>query len=460
MNMTRLLRAHRTLRLAKPSRRLLSAACLVGLFCFAPPAAAQDVFFTDFAPLGEGVTDTVAGRINEHAKEQLGGPARVEFTDEVSAEQAATGNAAIAQADAAYDRGISLYILNDYAAAIEAFDEALRLYDANPGDIQRFDPVMDTTFKLAECHFKAGNEERARTVLSRALALRPEQAANESSGQAYNQFYGSIQSNFARSGSGTLEVDSSPSGLPLQINGVDVGTTPFSGTMPAGTHYLRVANDDGVGTGRAVELARGRTEDVNLDFAQAMAAMGANAGPEPRFVRSLRSEVARGTISDALIPYMRELSTRLGVSYVVVGVIVAEEGGYKAMPFLYRASDDLFANVPTQRFDAEMSNISVNAYQLAASIARALRSFPDDDLVTGAPILVAAPTQAAPSAPSASGMTEPTLFVIDLPSEEPTPSAGGSTAAGVGARELNGRPNLKRSFTDSTQDEQDFGYFF
>ena len=143
--------------------------------------------------------------------------------------------------------------MNDYAAAIEAFDEALRLYDANPGDIQRFDPVMDTTFKLAECHFKAGNEERARTVLSRALALRPEQAANESSGQAYNQFYGSIQSNFARSGSGTLEVDSSPSGLPLQINGVDVGTTPFSGTMPAGTHYLRVANDDGVGTGRAVE---------------------------------------------------------------------------------------------------------------------------------------------------------------------------------------------------------------
>ena len=45
-----------------------------------------------------------------------------------------------------------------------------------------------------------------------------------------------------------------------------------------------------------------------------------------------------------------------------MGVIVAEEGGYKAMPFLYRASDDLFANVPTQRFDAEMSNISVNAY--------------------------------------------------------------------------------------------------
>ena len=30
----------------------------------------------------------------------------------------------------------------------------------------------------------------------------------------------------------------------------------------------------------------------------------------------------------------------------------------------------------------------------------------------------------------------------------------------VRARELNGRPNLKRSFTDSTQDEQDFGYFF
>ena len=30
----------------------------------------------------------------------------------------------------------------------------------------------------------------------------------------------------------------------------------------------------------------------------------------------------------------------------------------------------------------------------------------------------------------------------------------------VRARELSGRPNLKRSFTDSTQDEQDFGYFF
>ena len=171
MNMTRLLRAHRTLRLAKPSRRLRrppvswvsSASLHRPLRRTCSSRTSRRSVRASRTPSPDGSTST---------PKSSSGPGARRATDEVSAEQAATGNAAIAQADAAYDRGISLYILNDYAAAIEAFDEALRLYDANPGDIQRFDPVMDTTFKLAECHFKAGNEERARTVLSRT-ALRP-----------------------------------------------------------------------------------------------------------------------------------------------------------------------------------------------------------------------------------------------------------------------------------------------
>ena len=173
------------------ARAALSALLLVA--AVAQPAVAADLFYVDFAPLGPGVTGTVTSRVNDAVTQQLT-TTRVDFTDEVRREVAGgTANASIGEAQAEYQRGIGLYVINDFAAAALAFEGALSSFREHPGDIADFPVVADSLFKLAESYFKAGNEEMARATLLRALAVRPTQAPNEASGQAFNQFYAAVQ---------------------------------------------------------------------------------------------------------------------------------------------------------------------------------------------------------------------------------------------------------------------------
>ncbi|MFT6400034.1 MAG: hypothetical protein ACJAYU_004804 [Bradymonadia bacterium] len=397
--------------------RTLSLALI--LLALPTVGAAEDLFFVDLAPLGPEVTTTVSSRINDNIAEQLGN-ARVDFTNEVSADSTAGGNASIGEAQNEYLRGIGLYVVNDYAEASLALESCLALYREQAGDIEDFRPIPDAFFKLAESYFKSENEEMARVTLLRALALRPEQAANESSGQAYNQFYDSIQSNLGRNGSGGLNITSNPSGLAVTLDGNNVGVTPLAlEELATGDHFLRVQNGDGVGTGQVVSVVRSRSVDANLDLARAVAAVGSGGGGEPRYVRSLRQEVARGSINDTLIPYMRELSTRQGVGYVVVGVVVARNDNYSVLTYIYRASDDLFSNLGEHVFDSALSNVSVNGYQVASGIARAIQDFPDDDLVTGTPILLGEPVAAPVVDVTPLALPGQPLFEIAVPS--PTP---------------------------------------
>lgn len=399
------------------SLRTLTAAAFT---LIAVPAMAQEVFLVPFSPLGPDVTDTTVGRINAATTEQLGSVG-VSFTSEVARGGAGgSSNAAIDQANAQYAQGMGSYIINDFAAAQLAFESALASYRENIGDVTDYIPVIDSHFKLAECYFKAGNEELARVALTRALALNPAATSADSAGQAYNQFFVAVQESFARNGAGSLVVNSQPLGANVYLNGNLVGTTPFTvAELPVGDHFVSVRNEAGQGVGELVSVARGREATAMLDIARAAAGAGDGNG-EPRYLRSLRDEVARGNISDTMIPYMQELSTRQGVQYVVVGVVVHRENGFEAMPFIYRAEDRLFANVPTVTFDASLSNVTVNAYQLAANIARAKTDFPVSDLVTGAPII--APVAAAPVAasPAASATATPAPVIFDIATPAPT----------------------------------------
>ncbi|MBU6160455.1 MAG: PEGA domain-containing protein [Myxococcales bacterium] len=401
------------------SLRTLTAAALT---LIAMPAVAQEVFLVPFSPLGPDVTETTVGRINTATTEQLGSVG-VSFTSEVARGGAGgSANAAIDQANSQYAQGIGSYIINDFAAAQVAFESALASYRENIGDVTDYIPVMDAHFKLAECYFKAGNEELARVALTRALALNPAATSAESAGQAYNQFFAAVQEAFARNGSGSLVVNSQPLGANVFLNGNLVGTTPFTiAELPVGDHFVSVRNEAGQGVGELVSVARGREATTMLDIARAAAGAGDGNG-EPRYLRSLRDEVSRGNISDTMIPYMQELSTRQGVQYVVVGVVVHRDNGFEALPFIYRAEDRLFANVPPVTFDASLSNVTVNAYQLAANIARAKSDFPVASLVTGAPII--APVAAAPAAssPSAAATATPAPVIFDIATPAPAPA--------------------------------------
>ena len=411
-------------------QRIRPIALALALLVTPAVANAADLFYIDLAPYGPDVSTTITSRINSSITEKLE-DMRVEFTTEISASAAAGGNASISEAQNEYQRGIGLYVVNDYAEAVLALESALALYTRHAGDVESFAAIPDASFKLAESYFKSGNEEMARVALGRALAMRPDAPPNEASGQAYNQFYESIQSNLGRNGSGELSITSNPSGLTVTLNGEPVGETPIEvADIPVGNHFLRVQNADGIGTGQVVAVVRSRAVEANLDLAQAISALGGGGGGEPPYVQALRTEVSRGSMDDTLIPYMRELADRQGVSYVSVGVVVSRDGNFSALTYLYRASDDLFSVVGEHVFDSALSNVSVNGYQVAQAIDRAMDNFPEDALVTGAPIVIeepepepvaAAPVAVAEASAPSFDISVPVAAPVVAPEPEPEP---------------------------------------
>ena len=86
--------------------------------------------------------------------------------------------------------------------------------------------------------------------------------------------------------------------------------------------------------------------------------------------------------------YLEELAARQGTDFVVIGVVLAQEGGYLAQPFVYRAEDGRFGVVEGVLFDVDMANVTVNVYTLSQYIALGVAEFPSE-LVTGQPLLAA-----------------------------------------------------------------------
>jgi tetratricopeptide (TPR) repeat protein len=412
---------HRTAALAL-SRALLMGG-LVGAGIVAAPAAAQaqassDVFYVDLAPLGRDASDSVARRINEGLKQNLQ-TVRVKFTsDLLSAKAGSSGNAGLDEATSDYNKGIGLIAVGDFNGAAELLTTALDKFKKNASELGDATPVVDATFKLAEAQFKANDQEMARSTLFKALALNPAGEALESSGQAYKQFFDSVRSGMSRNGKGSLTVQTTPAGLAVSVDGQPRGNGPVTlEDLPVGDHWVTVAGEGGQVSGQVIAVQRGRTATAKIDIGRSGG--GGASGAEPRYLRSLRSEVAGGAIGDGLLPYMKELTARQGAKFVVVGVVVKRADGFEALTFVYRAEDGLFANGPKQKFNKELSNVSSGAYSLAAGVATALQRFPATDLVKGTPILPPEAIAPVVAAPAAAPMQPAAAPMMAIPTYEP-----------------------------------------
>ena len=412
---------HRTAALALSRTLLLGG--LVGAGIVAAPSTAQaqassDVFYVDLAPLGRDASDSVARRINESLKQNLQ-TVRVKFTsDLLSAKAGSSGNAGLDEATSDYSKGIGLIAVGDFNGAAELLTTALDKFKKNASELGDANPVVDATFKLAEAQFKANDQEMARSTLFKALALNPAGEALESSGQAYKQFFDSVRSGMSRNGKGSLTVQTTPAGLAVSVDGQPRGNGPVTlEDLPVGDHWVTVAGEGGQFAGQVIPVQRGRTAIAKIDIARTGG--GGAGGVEPRYLRSLRSEVAGGAIGDGLLPYMKELTSRQGAKFVVVGVVVKRPDGFEALTFVYRAEDGLFANGPKQKFNKELSNVSSGAYSLAAGVANTLQRFPSTDLVKGTPILPPEAIAPVVAAPAAAPMQPAAAPMMAIPTYEP-----------------------------------------
>jgi hypothetical protein len=408
---------------------ILTAAVLVPAVVQAQGRAAR-VFLVTFEALGPNVPDVAVTSINRSLVERFeavrGLEVQTRARGAAGAEAAASGgNAAIEQAEQLYQAGIGLYVVEDFGGAAASFSQMLDLFTANVADVRNWDMVADGLARLAECQVRMGDVQSARSSLHRAMVLRPQLTADAAvQGQQYADLAAEVSAEIAAASTAELRVAASSPTATIVVDGVEWGTPPVvvSGLVP-GEHFVVAHDADGTRAGERVVLDR-RGSDVNL----ALAAPGAGAeeegdSDEPRYLRSLRREVAADHIGATLNPYLAELATRQGSDFVVVGVIMAEGDDLVARPFIFRAEDGRFGVVPAQPFGGDLANLRVEVFALAEAIAGAVRTFPDE-VVTGEPLLapqVAAQVSATPDAPGA-GFTAPAASGIAVPVPVARPS--------------------------------------
>ena len=355
------------------------------------PAAAQSravrVYFVTLEAIGDDVPSVVVSQINRDLIDRLDGTRNLELihraetaTESTETTEVAQHNAAIDEAEQLYQSGIGLYVVEDFEAAVAAFDEMMRLFEENIGEVRNWNMLADGLLRLGECQFKAGNERLARETLHRVLTIRPELNVDPAqTGQAFAALAEEIREDVAERNAGDLDVSVSNVEGTIFVDGMEVGTAPVTvGDLAPGEHFVVAVAPTGEVAGRAVVVERRRGAEVELTISSIaiLEDEAEDESGEPVYVRSLRREVRNDHVSDTLLPYLQELTTRQGVDYVILGAVVADPVGYVAHAFIYRAEDGRFAPIDAQAFDAELANVTVNVYAFSQEISGAVRSFP------------------------------------------------------------------------------------
>ena len=382
---------------------------------------AARVFLVTFETLGDGVPDVATSQINRELIDRLDSVRNLELrhrartTGEDDDGGGGEVNAAIDRAEQLYQAGIGLYVVEDFAGAASSFSEMLTLFEGNIAEVRNWELLVDGMARLSECQLNLGQEGVAGELLHRAMTIRPELMFDPGrTSQAFYLLTEEVRAQVTEHTAGDLRVES-PVEATIWVDGVEWGVAPVTvSDLRPGEHFVVGLDVEGDFSTERVIVDRRRGATTTLTFETAAAEDDEEGDSnEPRYIRTLRREIASDHVSDVIVPYLAELASRQGVDFVVVGVVMADESGYSARPFIFRAEDGLFGVVDSQTFDSELANVRVQVFALAENISSAVRRFPDD-LVTGEPLLpepaeVAEPASTGPefAVPEESAFTVP-----------------------------------------------------
>ena len=392
---------------------------------------AARVFLVTFETLGDDIPDVATSQINRELIDRLDSVRNLDLQHRArsgGAEADSSGgevNAAVDRAEQLYQAGIGLYVVEDYAGAAASFEEMLSLFEQNIAEVRNWDLLVDGMARLAQCQLELGQEGVAGELLHRALTLRPDLAVDASRvPQPFSALAEAVRGDVASNDGGDLRVAAAGDAT-IIVDGVEWGSAPVTvSELRAGEHFVVARDSQGNTASQRVVVQRRRGAEVELTLTEPGAQDDAedDDSDEPRYVRSLRREIRGDNVGNVLTPYLAEIATRQGVDFVVVGVVMADEAGYAARPFIYRAEDGLFGVVTPQVFDTELANVRVQVFGLAENISSAVRRFPEGDLVTGDALLPeeVAPVVAADTAP-AFVVPEESGFSVPVPVAAPIP---------------------------------------
>ena len=389
----------------------------------APVGPKPKVFMLPTQSVQDSITSIVPERIGELLRQQVRQNGRVvlmptfqEIRDRLGG--AGHSSAAIAEAEGLYTSGIGLLTAGEDKEAVESFQRALELMEANLADLKNYDVLADTLANLALASFNAGFDLDARKRIKEYAHLRPDATLDpEKFPKDLRSLFDEEARKVKKAKPGELEITSATPGASVLIDGVDKGVTPVTvEDVGYGHHYLVVRGPGGSVWSEKIRVrGRGKAQSFEAELAAGAVAAG-DAGAEgegageegqlPGYYTDLVAAIGSGSFGTDLQPYLAELSTQTGAQLVAWVVMYKKDGQYIAAPFVYGAEEGLFVRAPETSFNIELSNLLVGVRELSESLVATATTMPEDQAFTSVTLEapVRKPVAAAPTPePTATG---------------------------------------------------------
>lgn len=377
------------------------------------------------------VSSLVPERIQGDLKDRLSGSPKLEMAEPMD-----TGgtekppNQALEDATKSYTAGIGLLVTEDFEGAAAKFGKAVELFEANLGDVEDYAVLKDALLRLGVAQLRAGFEDDALTTLKLWTTLEPEREISaEDFGEDAVEVVNKERRRAKKRGYGSLEIDSTPQGATVLLDGKEVGTTPVKlDNITPGLHYVVVRKSDALTKVERVSV-RGKKKKEQLVLNLEKGSENPNLTGGPMFYNELVGRLSRAEVDESLVPYLKELTARTGASHVAFTVIEKAEGKYKATAFVFSAAEDKICVLEPEPFATDLSDSTLHAHALSLKIVAAVLEFPADRVVTTNPLgaIAVAPTKKKDPPPKKVVVTIPTAANTGTTGTTPVISDGPPT---------------------------------
>lgn len=326
------------------------------------PAAAAPLKLTlmPFAALTSDVPQRAGQKASGMLMQELKNGEGLQLLDTRKKEAPDAFAEALAQARKDVESAKELRSRRKFRLADEALGKALAALRASAAGLTDLSEVVDAYALAAAVQFNTGRDEEGAKSLATALALAPDRPLPLAATSAlFGKVVDDARKALKEGPKGSLQVETSPSGAALLIDGVALGGSPLLiKDVPPGLHFWRATLPNGEVVGGTLEVAAGK---------QAKATGTASSkDPESR----LLAQLAVNKLDADLVTAAKEHAAATQADLVVFGALSKDGKGLALDAFLYAAAGGELRRLPRSKFDTELLSAGMEFFNLAGALAK------------------------------------------------------------------------------------------
>lgn len=324
------------------------------------PAAPQKLGVLPFASLSGDVPARAGQKASGMLSTEFKNAEGLQFVDlRHSAGADAANGDALSDARKLVDEAKEQRKKKKFRLASEALTKAVGAYRTNAASVADVAEVVDAYALLSAVQYNTGRDDEGLASLKTALALAPDRDLPlAATSQLFARVVADTRKAVKDAPKGTLQIETTPSGAPVAVDGVLLGNTPLQvKEVPPGLHFWRATLPNGEVLGGVAEVASGKTAKVT--------GTSTSKDPESR----LLSAVSQNRLDADLVKAAQELTAASGLDLLVFGTLSKEGKGLALDSFIYAAKGGEVRRLSRAAFDTELLSAGVEFYNLAGQLS-------------------------------------------------------------------------------------------